>query len=148
MLKRVFISAVQASPSLWFLSPAEHICPASHQLGISECLLSPLWCQWLLQLCDCRDWHNWAPKCHRHPDCLWGVLVNPCLPCALRFLQEYWLVLFTLTDILWSIVPVPECIQNRNLTVIKNHNTIKYWDFCPVYPKLWWGWTGCCYIVP
>lgn len=121
------------------------------QLGISECLLLQLWCRWPLQHFDCSDWHNWAQRCHRYPGCMCGVLVNPCLRSAFRFFQEYCLVLFTLIDILWSIVSVKYCyctVKYRNFTVAKSHNTIKYSDFCPVYPKLWWGWTGCCYIGP
>lgn len=144
MLKRVFISAVQDSPSLRPVGPDEHICPAPPPAGYFWMFTIRLAMPVAAATVCSRDWHNWPQRCHRHPGRRCCVLVNPCLPSALRFLQEYWLVLFIHTDVLWSIVSMPECMQNRNFFVRKSRNTIKYSDFCPAFPKVWWGWTGSC----
>lgn len=93
------------------------------QLGIFECSLLHLLCQWLLQPWGSRDWYNWynwTQRCHRRPDRLCCVLVNPCLPSALRFLQEYWLFSLIHTDIWWSIVYMPQCMQSNISSVTRS----------------------------
>lgn len=32
-------------------------------------------------------------------------------------------------------------VYKPDFFLYQSHNTIKYSDFCPAYPKFWWGWT-------